>query len=211
MKKILLFLSISLCLAFGTSFAQSTVSPDTVCAGSTNKIFDVPPTPGSTYYWSLKNGTTLATITTVSGRSDSILINFGSTPGVDTLRLVEVGPTGCSSDTVKLAIVILQNITVAITGTDSICINSASSGKLQLLFTGTPPYSVTFTDGTTPVVLTGILTSPYNITSPVFNTAGVKPYTITSASGLGSCPAGVSGAASVTVFPKPTPSAISHY
>ncbi|MDZ4668018.1 MAG: hypothetical protein SGJ00_09050 [bacterium] len=184
---------------------------DTVCAGSNNKIYDVNPTAGSSYSWLLRNGSTYGSISTVAGRSDSIVINFGTTAGTDTLQLVEVGATGCYSDTVKLAILILPNVSVTISGTDSICNNNLSSGKLSLVFTGTPPFSCTYTDGITPVALTNILTNTYAITSLVYTTAGIKPYTISSASGLGSCMANITGTASVTVFPKPSPGAINHY
>jgi hypothetical protein len=212
MKKILNILIMAIILPLlNPSFGQSTITPDSVCAGSSNKIYDVNPSAGSNYSWSLRGGSTYGTINTISGRTDSIHINFNAIAGTDTLQLVEVGVTGCYSDTVKLAIVILPNISVAISGTDSICINSASSGSLQLVFTGTPPFNCTYTDGTTPTTLTNIATTTYAINSAVYTTAGVFPYTITSASGLGSCPANISGSASVTVFPKPSPGAITHY
>lgn len=210
MKKILTFLIIF--AASITNYhllAQSTISPDSVCSGSVH-VYDVNPTAGSIYNWSLQGGASFGTITPVSGRTDSISISYSTTTGTDTLMLVEVGPTGCISDTVKLAIVKLPAITVLLSGTDSICINSASSARLSLTFTGTPPFNVTYTDGTTPATIT-TSTNPYLITSPVYTSAGVFPYSIISASGVGSCPANISGSGSVTVFPKPNPGAINHY
>jgi hypothetical protein len=211
MKKIIsLLFALALIAILNTSYGQSTISPDTVCAGTTI-VYDVNPSPGSIYSWSIKGGATFGSINSVSGRTDSISITFSATTGIDTLQLVEAGAAGCSSDTVKLAIVKLPAISVAISGADSICINNASIGQLRLTFTGTPPFSCTYTDGTTPVVLSGITSNPYLINSPVYPTAGLFPYTITSASGLGSCPANISGTASVTVFPKPNPGPINHY
>jgi len=191
------------------SFAQSTASPDTVCAGTT-QIYDVNPTPGSTYNWRMKGGTGFGTINTIAGRTDSISVTYSATTGTDTLLLVEIGPTGCSSDTVKLAVIKLPAISVALSGTDSICINSASVGRLTLTFTGAAPYNVTYTDGTTPVSITTSL-NPYLITTPVYTTTGIFPYSIVSATGVGSCPANTSGTGSVSVFPKPSPGAIQHY
>jgi len=210
MKKIVSLLFI-LVLAYANNFsmAQSTLSPDTVCAGST-QIYDVNPSAGSTYNWTLRGGSSFGTINTVAGRPDSISITYAATAGTDTLLLVEIGPTGCSSDTVKLALIILPAISVTISGTDSICINSASSGKIALNFTGTAPFNVTYTDGTNPATIT-TSTNPYFISTATYTTAGVFPYTIVSASGLGSCPANISGSGSVTVFPKPNPGAIQHY
>lgn len=210
MKKIItLLFCFGLILISRTTHAQSTISPDTVCAGS-NKIYDVEPSPGSTYYWSLQGGTAFGTISAVTGRTDSISIVYSASTGMDTLQLVEAGPSGCLSDTIKLALVKLPSISVAISGTDSICQNSSSVGVLQLTFTGSAPFTITYTDGVTPVNIT-TSTNPYLITSPVYNTSGVYPYTITTASGLGSCPANISGSASITVFPKPSPGAINHY
>jgi len=204
-----LVLCFGLILFSGLAKAQSVISPDTVCAGS-DKFYDVTPSVGSTYYWSLKGGSTFGTINTIAGRTDSISITYSAATGIDTLQLVEAGPSGCISDTVKLAIVKLPAISVSISGTDSICQNSLSAGILQLNFTGVSPYSVTFTDGTTPVSITTI-SNPYFITSPVYSSSGVYPFTITSATGSGSCPANISGSASITVFPKPSPGAINHY
>lgn len=196
MKKIFTLLSLVL-LITTTAFAQS----DSVCSGANNKIYDVSPSLGSTYSWSLKNG--LGTINTVAGRTDSILINYGTTPGIDTLRLVEIGPSGCFGDTVKMSIVILPTVNATISGTDSICINNSSLAKLNITLSGTSPWNVTYTDGTTPVTVNGITSSPYLINTPVYATAGIKTFTITSATGLGSCPANISGSGNITVFPKP--------
>ncbi len=197
MKKIFNLIVGLILLGTTNVFAQS----DTVCAGANNKIYDVNPSAGSTYNWSFKSG--LGTINTVAGRSDSIRINYGTTPGIDTLRLVEIGPGGCFGDTVKMRIVILPTVNAVISGTDSICVNNASIGKLNITFTGTSPWNVTYTDGTTPVTVNGITTSPYTFNSPTYGTAGIKTFTITSATGLGSCPANASGSANITVFPKP--------
>jgi hypothetical protein len=210
MKKILTLVGLlSLAFASNLVWAQSTISPDTVCAGSV-QIYDVNPSAGSTYNWSMRGGTGFGTINTVAGRTDSISITFSASIGTDTLLLVERGPTGCLSDTVKLAVIKLPAISVVLSGTDSICINSASAGRLRLTFTGTPPFNVTYTDGTTPTSITTSL-NPYSITTPVYNTVAVFPYSIVSATGVGSCPANVSGTGSVTVFPKPNPGAINHY
>lgn len=196
MKKI--YTLLSLVLLFTTSaFAQS----DSVCSGANNKIYDVNPSLGSTYSWSLKNG--LGTINTVVGRTDSILINYGTSAGVDTLRIVEIGPSGCFGDTVKMQIIILPTVNATISGTDSICINNSSLAKLNITLSGTSPWDITYTDGTTPVTVNVITSSPYLINSAVYATAGIKTFTITSATGLGSCPANISGSGNVTVFPKP--------
>jgi hypothetical protein len=205
MKKIIGF--IILLVAFGNTktFAQA----DTTCAGSSGNIYDIVPSAGSTFSWSLKNS--LGTIVPISGRTDSILITYGSTAGIDTLRMVETGPSGCLGDTMKLAVIILPNITAVISGTDSICVNNLSANRLRVTFTGTSPWNITYTDGTTPVSITGITANPYIFNSPIYSTTGIRTFSLTNASATGSCPAVLSGSGNITVFPKPVSSGISHY
>lgn len=205
MKKFIGF--IILLVAFGNTktFAQA----DTACAGSSGNIYDVLPSVGSTFSWSLKNS--LGTIFPVAGRTDSILITYGSVPGIDTLRLVETGPSGCKGDTMKLAVIILPNISAVISGTDSICVNNLSLNKLRITFTGSGPWNATYTDGITPVSITGITSNPYIFNSPLYLSAGIRTFSLLSASAFSGCPAVVNGNGSITVFPKPASSGISHY
>lgn len=187
-------------------FAQSTVAPDTVCAGANGKIYKVSGLSGSTYSWSITNGTKAS-----GGNSDSISINWSATPGIDTLKVVEINFMGCPGDTVKLAVVRLAPPTVNISGTDSICINSATvASKLHMDFTGQAPWTVTYTEDGTPRTIT-TSTAAYSFNSQVFTTAGVKPYAVTNLTDRLGCSGTYSGSASVTVMPKPSTSAIMHY
>lgn len=198
MKKIVLLLSLILTVSIVNTYAQT----QTVCTNSMNMKYDINPSVGSTYSWSLKYG--LGTITTISGRTDSILINYGSISGTDTLRVVEIGPTGCIGDTAKYRILVLPNLVATISGTDSICINNASIGKLRVTFTGNAgPWNITYTDGTTPVTVNGITTSPYIFNSPVYSSVGIRTYTITSLTSSNICSSTIAGTGSVRVFPKP--------
>jgi hypothetical protein len=203
--KLITILTIILAFGITKTYAQA----DTACAGSSTNIYDVPPNAGSTYTWSLKNS--LGTIVPIAGRTDSILITYGTVPGIDTLRLIETGPSGCLGDTMKLAVIILPNVTATISGTDSICVNNASVGRLRVVLTGSTSWNITYTDGTTPISVTGITASPYIFNSPTYSTQGVRTFTLTSVSGIGSCPAAISGSGSVRVFPKPGAVTISHY
>lgn len=210
MPKLIAFMVMVLLCGTGKLAAQSTVSPDTVCANATNKIYKVAMNVGSTYHWSLKNKMGVIN-TPIPSRTDSIAINYGSVSGFDTLKLVEQGPSGCLGDTVTMAIFIMPPVTASISGTDSICVNNGSLGKISISFTGVGPWDFTYSDGLNPVSVKGISTSPYVINSPTYTTSGIRPYTIVNASGLKSCTANMSGSASVTVFPKPSTSSISHY
>jgi len=167
------------CLIFTQGIIKVNAQSQSVCVSS-SKIYDINPNVGSTYYWSLKNG--LGTITTISGRTDSIIINYGTTTGTDTLRVVEVGSSGCIGDTAKIRILILQNLTATISGTDSICTNNSSVNQISVAFTGVGPWNMSYTDGTTPVNVNNISTNPYLITTPVYTTVGVRTFSITSIS-----------------------------
>ena len=210
MRKLIAFMVMVLLCGTGKLAAQSTVSPDTVCANATNKIYKVAINVGSTYHWSLKNKMGIIN-TPLTNRTDSIAINYGPVSGIDTLKLVEQGPSGCLGDTVTMAIFIMPPVTASISGTDSICVNNASLGKISISFTGIGPWDFTYTDASTPVTVNGISSSHYIINSPVYTSSGIRPYSIVKASGLKSCAANISGSASVTVFPKPSTSPISHY
>jgi hypothetical protein len=202
-----LSLFVLLLLGCFASFAQSTTDPDSVCAGATGKIYQVTPTAGSTYSWSLTGGGTIAS----GAGTDSIAINWNNTAGTDTLRVIEFNAIGCPGDTIRLAVVRLPLPTVSLSGTDSICLNSATTTyKLTMNFTGVSPWTVSYTeDGTNRSVTT--TSNPYTFNSQVYTSAGSKLYSISSVSGRLGCVGSKSGSAEVTVFPKPSTSAIRHY
>lgn len=206
MKPTHLYLTIAILFIGSAAFAQSSTSPDSVCAGATGKSYKVNGTAGSTYTWVVNGGTQAS-----GGNSDSITVNWSSTPGTDTLKVVEFNVIGCPGDTISLAVVRLPAPTATISGTDSICINSSTSGApLQLSFTGVGPWTVDYLeDGATRSVTTS--SNPYTFDSQVYAAAGVKAYSISTVSGRLGCSGSGSGSASVTVFPKPATSAIFHY
>ncbi len=188
------------------AFAQSTSSPDTVCAGATGQSYKVSGLAGSTFQWIISNGTKAS-----GGTSDSITINWSATPGVDTLKVVEINILGCPMDTVSLAVLRLAPPTVVLSGTDSICVNSATAlSKLKFTFTGVAPWSVNYTENGTARSLT-TSSSTYNFNSQVYTISGVKTYAVTSLSDRLGCTGTFSGNANVTVIPKTGTSAIRHY
>lgn len=87
----------------------------------------------------------------------------------------------------SLANFVINGPTSVISGTGSTC--SGSSIPMSITLTGTSPWNFTYTDGTTPVTVTGNTTNPY-----VFNVAPSVPtnYTLTALSDA-SCTASVAG------------------
>ncbi len=182
--------------------AQSTATTDSICAGSTGKSYKITGFVGSTFIWTFSGGGTK----TSGGTSDSITVDWSSTPGTDTLTVVEANILGCLGDPVKLVVVRLVPPTVVLSGADSICLNTATTlAKLQMNFTGLAPWAVQYTeDGTSRSMSTS--STVYNFNSQTFTTAGVKTYAITTIIDRFGCSGTGSGSASVTVFPKPTTS-----
>ncbi len=86
-----IFLGIFL-LTSSLMFAQTNTSPfQTVCAGSVEPYLINPPTPGSTYQWSITGGGTIINGST----TDNITVNWGFTPGVYTVSVIETDANGC--------------------------------------------------------------------------------------------------------------------
>ena len=95
--------------------------------------------------------------------------------------------------------------TSVISGTYAICAG-ATSGNISITLTGVPPWNLTYTDGITPVTVTGIMASPYTFTvSP----ASTKTYAVSALSDINLVaePAGRIGSALVTVNQLPVGSA----
>ncbi|MFA9212903.1 MAG: hypothetical protein ACEQSR_03550 [Candidatus Methylacidiphilales bacterium] len=162
---------------------------------------------GSTFSWAFSGNATK----TSGGNSDSITVNWSSTPGIDTITVVESSFLGCPGDPIQLIVVRLAPPTVVLSGTDSICLNSATTGNpLNLSFTGYSPWTVNYTEAGTPRNLT-TSTASYSFNSQVFTTAGVKTYGVTTITDRFGCSGTKSGSAAVTVFPKPSTGSIVHY
>ena len=160
----------------------STISPSaTVCAGTSVTLSG---TGATSYSWSggvtngvafIPSGTTTYTVT-------------GTSPG---------GCSGTATSTVTLH----PRPTSVITGTQTICTGNTAF-NLTLTLTGTPPWNVTVSGGTSPIVFAGLTTSPHTFNlSPSSNTT----YTVTSLNDA-NCTAlsgDMTGSAVVTVHSNP--------
>jgi hypothetical protein len=203
--KHLLLLSFLVLFGFSTStlFAQASSSPDTVCAGTNGAYYKVSKTSGSIYYWTVPNGT-IAT----GNNSDSITVNWTSTPGTDTIKVVELNAHGCLGDTQKLAVYRMPLPTATLSGVDSICWNHSTS--FNVTFTGVGSWNFSYSDGSTTTSLTNISANPYTINTG--NLTSTKTYTITAVTNKFGCTGSTSGSGSfvAVVNPRPSTSAIFH-
>ncbi len=91
--------------------------------------------------------------------------------------------------------------TATISGTTTIC--SGASANISITLTGNQPWSVTYTDGVTPVTVNNISSSPYQFT---VTPASSRTYTITAVSDV-NCSGTFSGSAVISLFPALVPGA----
>ncbi len=199
MKKALLLLPF-LILGFFNVSAQV----DTVCAGDSGISYWLNGTTGSSYAWTVNGGTQ-----DFGGNGDSITIDFSSTPGTDTLTVLETDSNGCIGDPVILVITRVAPPTATIAAAGPLCHNDSTT--LDVSITGTyTPWDLTYNDGSGNTTVT-VTSSPYTISTSALTTT--TTYTLVSVIDRHSCATTLSGAGTaqtVTVYPDVVTPAIQH-
>ncbi len=161
----------------------SLAGPGEVCVGQT---INWTPNTGGTW---ISNDPSVATITNAG-------VITGISAGSATFTFTESG-TGCVST--SSAVTVHSLPTGVISDNSAICAGQSSTFRVTL--TGTAPWSVTYTDGITPVTISGINTSPHTFTVAPSVTS---TYTLTAVSDAYCNATSLSGSAVVTVNPLPT-------
>ncbi len=208
MKHFLLLAFTAFCLLAVMPKAQAQfTTPDSVCAGTQDVVYGVlNANSSSTYAWFLSDPGA-GTIDSSLAPNDSLIqIDWGTTPGVYTLQVVETSSTGCLGDTVSLDITVRALPTIAIVG-DSVCQNDIAS--LAVTLTGQAPWYIDYTDGTNNYTDTAT-TSNYIINLGGYTTT--QTITITGVTDGYACgAAGTLPSTTILVYPKPSTGAIFHY
>lgn len=188
-------------IAGSTTVCQNSSSPSITFTGS-----------GATapYTFNYKiNGGANQTVTTTSGNSVTVPVPT-ATAGTFTYSLVSVQESSgvsCSNTASGSAIVVVNPLpTATISGTTSVCQNSAAPAITLTGSGATPPYTFTFNiNGGANQNVTTTSGNSVTITAPT-NTPGTFIYSLVSIreSSATTCGNAVSGSATITVNPLPT-------
>ena len=185
---------------------SSTLSGDNViCNGdqtplTVNFLTGTPP-----YQVIYSDGTNQDTVNNITTSSVTIPV----TPGDSVIyTIVGLATPVCTAGTAQMtgtATVHVNQRPTSVLASSSQTICDASTAYLPVTFTGTPPFDITYSDGSTTYTVNGINTQNYQL--PVVVQSGVHTYTITGitdANGCMSQPGDMTGSATITSQIRPT-------
>ena len=182
------------------SFAGGTYTNTTICRGASVTL-KVELSGTAPFTLNYSNGVDTKTITGIN----STTYTFNVSPlNTGTYSITALSDAHCSgnndvsggTDLTGSAPITVNFVEGVLTGTAAIC--NGVSTPMSIALTGVAPWSVTYTDGTTPVTVTGIMTSPYTFSvSP--NVTTTYSITALSDSRCTATPNDISTRATVTV------------
>ena len=187
----------------------STMSGNTtVCPNSTANI-SIILTGKAPWKFYVKNVTTNLQSPILTANSSPYIYTtpaIAATSVFKVFTLKDSNNIGCSANTASLLLdsvkVTVGALKASIAGSNAICSGSPTNLSVQL--TGTPPWRLQYMNGATPVVITGINSSPYTL---VVNPTSSTTYTLDSLRDGGGCSAirdSLTGAAVISINPTGT-------
>ena len=192
------------------------MAQNTVYAGQATDL-EVVAVPGDTYAWELYKDVSGINFVTdpgncppadayFTGTSTGPLVNvMWVNPGIYFYKVKTTG--GICSDNFKVGkMIVLDSLPTAVFELPTpIC--QGDTAILTVNLTGTPPWSITYTDGTTPVTISGIMSSPYQVPVSPPVTTSYWITSVTDANGTNNVPSPV---VTLVVKPKPVTTPIWH-
>lgn len=135
--------------------------------------------------------------------SSTTIYNPVATPTTDQTYTVSTSLNGCASALSDSVLVVVNaKPTSVLSGTQSIC--NGATANLSVALTGIAPWSITYFNGSTSTTVSGILTSPYTITTPALSSATTYTITALSDSKCSAVAGGMTGSATVSIITPPT-------
>jgi hypothetical protein len=130
-----------------------------ICPGG-NATLSVALTDGTSWDFQYTDGTNTVNVTGITSSPATFQVSPSTTR---TYSLSSVNNQTCFGSSNGTAVVHLNaNPAATITAANTIC--TPASAVISINLTGVSPWSVNYTDGVTPVAVTGITTSPYTFT-----------------------------------------------
>lgn len=172
--------------------ATATPSSQNICSGTAITSIVPGGISGAIYNWTRDNAGAVTGIgTSGTGNINGTLTNTTAAPVTVTFTITPTG-SGCQAQPVNAAVVVNPLPASVISGSQNIC-TGVTPSNISIALTGTAPWTFTYTDGTTPVTITGNSTNPYTFTVPALP----KTYTVTALNDANctALPAGITGSA----------------
>ncbi|MBF4473532.1 hypothetical protein [Flavobacterium sp. HJJ] len=184
----------------------SVVSGTAVTCNGTSKIISIALTGTAPWNLTYTDGTTPVSVTGIATSPYTFNVTPSSTKTYTVTALNDSKCTAVAGDMTGSAVITVNARPASVvSGTTAVC--NGTSAAISIALTGTGPWNLTYTDGTTPVSVTGIASSPYtfNVTP-----SSTKTYTVTALSDS-KCTAvagNMTGSAVITVNAIPSAAAM---
>lgn len=163
-------------------------APASFCAGAAGLTASVPDAgAGATYAWTISGGT-------FGGSTTAPVVSFTPTGPTVTLGVSVTLPTTCTASS-RRVVSLAPPPSAVVSGGGTICYGN--EGTIQVNLTGTPPYSLTWSDG---VVQSGIASS---IAQRNVRPAATTTYSVTAVQDA-NCSGASSGSATFNVVASPS-------
>ena len=173
----------------------------TICSGaSANLSVTLTGTPP----WRLQylSGSTPVVLNGITSNPYTITVSPSTTTTytLDSLR----DNTGCTALRDSLlgsaVVTVIPSSTAVLSGGSTIC--PGTSATLSTTLSGTPPWNITYTNGVTPIIYTGVTSSPHVISvTPVSSPTTYSISALTDGNGCTTSSSSISGSAIVTTSP----------